>query len=132
MISDVAAPTPTGVASLMEATRDPNVVPGRLRKVGPSLARIAEKTTEDWTSRWIKNPGAFRPQTRMPHFYGLYNNGDDLGQARGDVEIRAMTHYLFRESRAHLGRLDQAHGHEGAALQNQAGEVRSQLDAIKA
>ena len=30
--------------------------PGTLRKVGPSLRRIAEKTNEDWTRKWIQAP----------------------------------------------------------------------------
>lgn len=40
-----------------------------LPKAGPSLKRIAAKTTPEWMVSWIEHPDAFRPTTRMPHFY---------------------------------------------------------------
>ena len=45
-----------------------------MRKVGPSLRRISEKTNADWLRRWIKSPRTFRPDTKMPHFYPGRNN----------------------------------------------------------
>ena len=44
------------------------------RQVGPNLAHLGSKVTRDWTLKWIKNPHAFRPDTRMPRFYGVTNN----------------------------------------------------------
>jgi mono/diheme cytochrome c family protein len=80
--------------------------PGTLRKVGPSLRRLAEKTNEDWTRRWVNSPRSFRPDTRMPHFYGLSNNSPEKlpekQQKFPDVEVRAITHYLMTESRKAL------------------------------
>ena len=38
-------------------------------KVGPSLRRVRAKVDPGWMVQWILNPRAFRPQTRMPHFY---------------------------------------------------------------
>src|SRR5262249_10139462 len=52
--------------------------PGALRKVGPSLFRLAEKTNEDWVTTWVWSPRSFRPTTKMPHFYGLSNNHPDF------------------------------------------------------
>lgn len=40
-----------------------------LPKAGPSLKRIAAKTTPEWMVAWVENPREFRPRTRMPHFY---------------------------------------------------------------
>ena len=48
--------------------------PGNLRKVGPSLYRLSEKTNEEFTRKWIRAPREFRPDTKMPHFYGTSNN----------------------------------------------------------
>src|SRR5439155_23284115 len=39
------------------------------RPVGPNLAHLGAKVSETWARRWIKNPHAFRPDTRMPRFY---------------------------------------------------------------
>ncbi len=84
--------------------------PGRLRKVGPSLFRLSEKTNEDWAKRWIKSPRSFRPDTKMPHFYGLANNNEEALKGTGqekfpDAEVASITHYLFTESRGYLNRI---------------------------
>ena len=100
---------------------DPLNVPGTFRKVGPSLRRIVEKTNEEWTRKWIASPRTFRPDTKMPHFYGLSNNTREAlkadrearEKATGkpdpvpqedfpDAEIHSIAHYLFAESAAHL------------------------------
>ncbi len=86
------------------AEADPSQPPGTMRKVGPSLRHLAEKTVESWVRRWIKHPAAFRPTTRMPRFYGLSNNdgqtpgSDPTDLLRSDVEIYAITYYLFQKS----------------------------------
>ena len=38
-------------------------------KVGPSLRRVRAKVDPGWMVQWILNPRAFRPHTRMPHFF---------------------------------------------------------------
>ncbi|MGF1579021.1 MAG: hypothetical protein ACFCD0_06625 [Gemmataceae bacterium] len=85
---------------------DPNNNPGKLRKVGPSLYRLAEKTSDEWTAKWLRSPRSFRPDTKMPHFYGLSNNDASYlpedQKEFPDTEIRAITYYLFRESEKHL------------------------------
>jgi mono/diheme cytochrome c family protein len=89
-----------------KVAKDPTTF-GQMRKVGPSLRHIAQKTTPDWTFRWVKLPRGFRPDTRMPQFYGLSNN---TGQTKlmseqphedaaiSDVEIAAIVHYLYTRS----------------------------------
>lgn len=86
---------------------DPLSPPGSMRKVGPSLRRISEKTHEDWVRKWIKAPRDFRPDTWMPHFYGLSNNREEALAGTGqekfpDTEITAITWYLFQKSQAFL------------------------------
>src|SRR5262249_13594686 len=89
-----------------KAKNDQANPPGALRKVGPSLRRLAEKTTHDWTARWIRSPRDFRPDTRMPHFYGLSTNSKEAlpedQKSFPDTEIHAITHYLLVESAAAL------------------------------
>jgi cytochrome c2 len=72
------------------------VLPMRtLRKVGPSLYKIAAKDTKDWTRKWLANPVAFRPNTYMPRFWGLDNSKDP---DRDAVEINAVSEFLFAVS----------------------------------
>ena len=40
------------------------------RQVGPNLSHIAAKDAKEWVVKWIANPHAFRPDSRMPRFYG--------------------------------------------------------------
>src|SRR5260370_36314987 len=67
--------TPGERAKILSDAENP---PGTMRKVGPSLYRIAEKTNQHWARRWIQAPRNFRPTTKMPHFYGLSNNDPNL------------------------------------------------------
>ncbi len=104
---------------------DPNDPPGTLRKVGPGLRRLAEKSNPEWTAKWIRSPRSFRPDTRMPHFFGLSNNTpgklsdahsgpsplppDGSQDGLADAEIRAATFYIFKESEAQLAGIKAAH-----------------------
>ncbi len=112
--------TPSERAKL---TADPTDPPGQLRKVGPGLRRLAEKLNRDWIARWIRNPAAFRPETRMPSYYGLHNNNPhqladglagpsnlfDRYKGFPDAEIQAMTYYLLKASESYLSQLHQVH-----------------------
>jgi cbb3-type cytochrome oxidase cytochrome c subunit len=68
------------------------------RQVGPNLTHLASKVTPEWTARWIKNPHGFRPDSRMPRFYGVSNNDQPADQPKSDAEVQAITHYLFAKS----------------------------------
>lgn len=89
---------------------DPANPPGDLRKVGPSLRRLAEKTSDAWTVRWLNAPRDFRPDTRMPHFYNLSTNHRDVlpedQKNFPSAEIHAISHYLLTESKDHLAGRD--------------------------
>jgi mono/diheme cytochrome c family protein len=103
-------PTPAldlqAAADQEKAKNDTFNPPGMLRRVGPGLRRIAEKTDETWAREWILSPRSFREDTKMPHFYGLSTNSPDVlpeeQKKFPDAEIHSIAHYLFAESRAHL------------------------------
>lgn len=80
--------------------------PGSMRKVGPSLRRLAEKTSEEWTRKWVLDPRGFRDDTKMPHFYNLATNRPealpDNQKAFPQAEIAAISHYLITESKNSL------------------------------
>jgi mono/diheme cytochrome c family protein len=82
---------------------DPDTRPGNMRKVGPSLFRLNEKTNADWAVKWLRAPREFRPDTKMPHFYGLSNNDPSvLPEAQKDfpdAEMQAIVYYLFQKSK---------------------------------
>ena len=69
-----------------------------LPKVGPDLHHISSKVTKEWAFKWIKNPKAFRPTTRMPRYFGNSNNSDPEDVARNEVEIRSIVEYLFAKA----------------------------------
>jgi mono/diheme cytochrome c family protein len=78
-----------------------------LRKPGPDLNGIAEKTTPEWAIRWISEPRNFRSTTRMPSFFYQRNmiNSHVVPAAEiaqnikyQDAEIHAIVSYLFAKS----------------------------------
>ncbi|MCI0642224.1 MAG: c-type cytochrome [Gemmataceae bacterium] len=97
-----------------KAESDPDNPPGKMRKVGPSLYRLAEKTNREWTAKWLRSPRSFRPDTKMPHFYGVSNNdeaalkGTDQGKFP-TAEIWAAAHYLFDASEKYLRDVSASH-----------------------
>jgi cytochrome c2 len=90
----------------VKAESDPDNPPGHMRKVGPSLYRISEKTHPEWMVKWLRSPRGFRPDTKMPHFYGVSNNHPDVlpeeQKEFPDTEMWAITHYLFGASDGYL------------------------------
>jgi len=78
-----------------------------LRKPGPDLNGIAEKTTPDWAIRWISEPRHFRSTTRMPSFFYQRNMVDphvvpaaEIQQniKYQDAEVHSIVSYLFSKS----------------------------------
>jgi cytochrome c2 len=67
-------------------------------KVAPLLTRTTSKLTTEWMARWIKNPKAFRPSTRMPRFFGLDNNQRPGDAEREDAEITGIVAYLAEKA----------------------------------
>jgi hypothetical protein len=77
-----------------------------MRKPGPSLDGIAEKTSPEWAFRWIAAPQRFRPTTRMPAFFYQRNMVGPAVPAHEraqnvklqDAEIHSIVSYLFAKS----------------------------------
>ncbi len=69
-----------------------------LRRPGPSLLRIAGKTTPEWAARWIEAPRDFHPTTFMPHFFGQENASLPGHRKREQTEVAAIVEYLWAKS----------------------------------
>jgi hypothetical protein len=81
--------------------KDPET-PGTLPKVGPSLRHVASKVGFEWLYSWLRNPQDFRPSTKMPRFFGLWEHLEGKGLEESmryePLEIRSMIAYLQRSS----------------------------------
>ena len=82
-------------------------MPGRFRKVGPSLRHLNSKVDYNWLYSWIRKPADFRPTTRMPQFFVQYEHLDRRGRRSQElkdslrfepIEIRALAEYLLANS----------------------------------
>jgi cytochrome c551/c552 len=106
---------------------DPENPPGNLRKVGPSLYRLKEKTNLEWTAKWISAPRGFRPDTKMPHFYGNSNNSETALKEQApdqvkfpNTEIRAAAYYLFQASDQYVKDIATQHAKDKQSPQDRA------------
>jgi cytochrome c551/c552 len=81
--------------------KDPET-PGTFPKVGPSLRHVAAKVGFDWAYSWLRNPQDFRPSTKMPRFFGLWEHLEGKGLEESmryePLEIRSMVRYLASAS----------------------------------
>ena len=75
-----------------------------MEKAGPNLKHINEKLTEDWVSKWVKNPRHFRYNTRMPAIFEQPNQESPEVSDYNDVEIAGITKYLFEGKQIDRGR----------------------------
>jgi len=90
---------PNSAAELAAIEADPNAPPpGNLRKVGPSLRHVGSKVAENFISYWTEDPQRFRPSTKMPKFFGLENQHDNLAHVLQPVELEAIEAYLNAKS----------------------------------
>ncbi len=76
-----------------------------VKKVGPSLVHVKDKMSSSMLSTWIWSPKAFRPTTRMPHFFMLENNSSPVDVLRTRTEVAAITHYLLNAGPASLDKM---------------------------
>jgi cytochrome c len=72
------------------------VVANGQRKVGTDLRHITSKLSPAMINTWIWAPKAFRPSTRMPHFFMLENNSSSEEVRRTTQEARSITEYLMQ------------------------------------
>ncbi|HEX5105682.1 MAG TPA: hypothetical protein VFV87_17805, partial [Pirellulaceae bacterium] len=89
--------------------------PGDLRRTGPSLRYLGQKVDRVFLYDWLANPTHFRPTTRMPRFFGLW---DHLQNAQGEmtdphapelepIEIRSLIEYFASYSQDQQFELEQ-------------------------
>jgi mono/diheme cytochrome c family protein len=71
-----------------------------LPRPGPSLRKVASKTSPEWAYKWIEAPRDFHPTTWMPHFFFQENIVGELNEERQRAEIRATVAYIWDESEA--------------------------------
>ena len=81
--------------------KDPET-PGNFPKVGPSLRHVQSKLSFEWAYAWLRNPQEFRPSTKMPRFFGLWEHLEGKGLEESKryepIEIRSMIQYLNASS----------------------------------
>jgi cytochrome c551/c552 len=91
------------------APKDPSdirlIVANGQRKVGTDLRNVTSKLSPAFLNTWIWAPKAFRPSTKMPHFFMLENNSSDEELRRTRQEARAITEYIVRTASEYV-RLD--------------------------
>ncbi len=75
-------------------------------QVGPNLSHVGSKVSKEWILKWIIDPHAFRPDSRMPRFYGLTNNHDKEDWPKNYAEANAIAAFLFAKSSEPAGFLD--------------------------
>jgi hypothetical protein len=95
------------VEELPKYASDPNMVPGKMRKVGPGLKHVAQKSGANWIAYWTEDPQRFRASTRMPKFFGVSNIGglsdsvdphDLKGLEISKVELAGLAQFLTKQS----------------------------------
>jgi len=111
MAADAASDAPVltkSAAKLAEVLADTET-PGTLRKVGPSLRHVADKLGPTFLYDWIREPKHFRPSTKMPQIFGMWDHIKDepraLEQAQRyePVEIAGLVTYLLDRSQPMMG-----------------------------
>ena len=116
--------SPTDRAKVLS---DPQNPPGELRKVGPNLIRLSEKTNEEWVRQWLKSPRGFRESTKMPHFYNQTNNRSDVlpedQKKFPDNEIHAVAYYLLTKSKQNVDDIKKYHTEKPEGRQADAAQV---------
>ena len=81
-------------------------LPGTYRKVGPSLRYVADKLGETFMYDWIREPKHFRPSTKMPQFFGLWDHLEsdpedlELTKRYEPIEILGTVRYLLTRSQS--------------------------------
>jgi hypothetical protein len=70
------------------------IVANGQRKVGTDLRNITAKLSPAYINTWIWAPKAFRPSTKMPHFFMLENNSSDEELRRTRQEALSITEYF--------------------------------------
>jgi mono/diheme cytochrome c family protein/peptidoglycan hydrolase CwlO-like protein len=71
----------------------------RAWKVGPNLSHAESKLTKEWIVRWLQDPKAFRPATRMPKIFHLSNVNTPEDREKSYAAIEGIATYLLHQSK---------------------------------
>lgn len=97
--------------------------PGTLRKTGPSLRHVGSKLSPEFLYDWIREPKHFRPSTKMPQFFGMWDHIQDdkpaLEQAQRyePIEIAGIVTYLLDRSQPMLGEVAPSTGVDAPSIE---------------
>lgn len=69
-----------------------------LWKVGPGLEHVGTKLEKEWIIKWLQDPKAFRPTTKMPRVFHLSNTSSPKDKEKNDAAIEGITTYLLKHS----------------------------------
>ena len=100
-----------------------------LKKVGPNLSNLKEKLSPSMIATWIWSPKAFRPTSRMPHFFMLENNSSPVDLLRTRIEVAAITQYLLSAPPSSLERIAILMQEDGKLLAER--EIKATLGSRK-
>jgi len=94
---------PTNAHKLASLFKDEET-PGDLRKAGPSLRYMTSKLDDQFAFDWMREPKHFRPSTRMPQFFGLWDHleghSKELAAKFEPAELLGMLTYLKGRSQS--------------------------------
>ena len=104
--------------------------PGTQRKVGPSLRFVGNKVDAEFMYDWIRQPQHFRPTSRMPQFFGLWNHLENQVLEREDHALASELDQLKkqRKPRGSRGRQIERRISE---IKERRGELKDLLDELK-
>ncbi|MCO6457499.1 MAG: hypothetical protein J5I93_19540 [Pirellulaceae bacterium] len=76
--------------------------PGDMRRSGPALRFLSHKLDDSFLADWLRDPRHFRPSTRMPKFFGMWEHLDEpsleISQRFEPIEVLGMAAYLQANS----------------------------------
>ena len=67
-------------------------------KIGPDLRNIQSKVDREWMIRWLHDPKAFRPSTKMPQIFNLDNTSSPEDRKKSGIAIEGVVTYLLKHS----------------------------------
>ena len=106
------------------------------RQVGTDLRHVADKLSPAFINTWVWAPKAFRPSTKMPHFFMLENNSseEELRRTRSFEEAHAKARTVIDKREREAGKDDGYSNPQikvGAAIAPVLARQREQLASVK-
>lgn len=71
---------------------------GHFGKAGPALEHVGTKLEKEWITKWLHDPKAFRPATKMPRIFHLSNSSTSEDAEKDNAAIEGIAAYLIKHS----------------------------------